>query len=324
MKLAVEMRFGSHLYGTATPASDLDLKAVYLPDAQDILLQRVRPVFAFSRPKAPGERNRPNDVDREIYSLQRYLDLLAEGHTVALDMLFAPDAMLTRPPHCAWREIQANADRLVSRRTGAFVRYCRQQADRYGLKGSRIAAVRAVLAVLAEAEGRLGTTAKLERIAGELAPLVDGVHVGLVEIDGPAGSIRHLAVSGRRLPLTGSIKNARAVVQRLFDAYGERTLAAERNEGVDWKALSHAVRVAQEALELFATGRIVFPLAGAAHLGRIKAGELPYAAVAEEIEMLVEKVERAAAQSHLPEEPDRTVIDAIVARAYRKRVVDAG
>ncbi len=41
MDLIVEMRFGSHLYGTATPQSDLDFKAVYLPAARDILLQRV-------------------------------------------------------------------------------------------------------------------------------------------------------------------------------------------------------------------------------------------------------------------------------------------
>jgi transposase len=33
MDLIVEMRFGSHLYGTATPQSDLDFKAVYLPAA---------------------------------------------------------------------------------------------------------------------------------------------------------------------------------------------------------------------------------------------------------------------------------------------------
>jgi predicted nucleotidyltransferase len=43
MELIVEMRFGSHLYGTATPESDLDFKGVYLPEARDILLQRVKP-----------------------------------------------------------------------------------------------------------------------------------------------------------------------------------------------------------------------------------------------------------------------------------------
>jgi predicted nucleotidyltransferase len=34
MKTVVRMRFGSHLYGTSTPESDLDFKSVFLPDAK--------------------------------------------------------------------------------------------------------------------------------------------------------------------------------------------------------------------------------------------------------------------------------------------------
>jgi predicted nucleotidyltransferase len=100
--VVVEIRFGSHLYGTDTPESDLDLKGVYLPEARDILLQRVTPSVAISRAKDDGERNRPGDVDREYYSLHRYLQLLAAGQTVAIDMLFAPDAAMTRSPSPAY------------------------------------------------------------------------------------------------------------------------------------------------------------------------------------------------------------------------------
>jgi hypothetical protein len=54
-------------------------------------------VRAF-RSKAPGDKNSAGDVDRELYSLQRYLELLAEGQTVALGMLFAPEAVMLREP----------------------------------------------------------------------------------------------------------------------------------------------------------------------------------------------------------------------------------
>jgi hypothetical protein len=43
-----------------------------------------------------GKRNRPEDVDRETYSMQRCLELLTHGQTVAIDMLFAPDSVVTR------------------------------------------------------------------------------------------------------------------------------------------------------------------------------------------------------------------------------------
>jgi predicted nucleotidyltransferase len=325
MDLIVEMRFGSHLYGTATPLSDLDLKAVYLPEPRDILLQRVRRAVSLSRDKNAGEKNLPGDVDREIYSLQRYLELLAEGQTVALDMLFAPDSAMLRSPSPLWREIQANTPRLVTRRASAFVRYCRQQANKYGIKGSRVAVARQALAILTTAEATYGAAAKLAEAEAEVTTFA-GVadHAALVDVPLPGDRlVRHSEVCGKRMPFTSSIKTAREIVQRLVEEYGQRALQAERSEGVDWKALSHAVRVGREALELFETGRISFPLPYASEILSIKRGERPYEAVAETIEGLLVSVEAAAATSSLPEEPDQGFIDDLVAHAYRGKVLEA-
>jgi hypothetical protein len=161
MDIIVEMRFGSHLYGTATAQSDLDYKAVYVPEARDILLQRVKNTITQSPEKQAGDRNAPGDIDREAHSLQRYLELLAEGQTMALDMLFAPAWAMTRPPAPLWTEIQENAARLVTRRASAFLRYCRQQANKYGIKGSRVSSARLALSALVMAEENYGTTARL-------------------------------------------------------------------------------------------------------------------------------------------------------------------
>lgn len=321
MDLIVEMRYGAHLYGTDTPGSDLDLKGVYLPEARDILLQRVKGSVSLGPAKEPGEKNAPGDVDREVYSLQRYLALLAEGQTVALDMLFAPETAMTMTPCPLWREIQARADRLVSRRASGFVRYCRQQANKYGLKGARVATARQALAILSAAEDRLGTTARLAEIAEEADALARLGHAALVDMPMPGDRVvRHLEVCGRRIPFTASLKTAREVLQRLVEEFGQRALQAERNEGIDWKALSHAVRVGREAIELFATGRITFPLSYADHIRRIKAGEIPYEAVESEIEGLLADVEAAAATSPLPEAPDQAMIEELVLLAYGRRV----
>ena len=326
MILIVEMRFGSHLYGTATPLSDLDYKGVYVPHGRDILLQRVKGAISQSRPKAPGEKNSAGDVDRELYSLQRYLELLAEGQTVALDMLFAPDAVILCEPRPEWRQIQANSNRLVTRRAASFVRYCRQQANKYGIKGSRVAAARAALAMLVSAEADHGPTARLSAVEEEVTTFASTTeHASLLDVEMPGGRlVRHLEVCGRKMAFTSSIKSAREVAHRLVGEYGERALQAERNEGIDWKALSHAVRVGREALELLRTGRITFPLPYASEILAIKRGERPYEAVGEEIERLLEAVEDAAVRSALRDEPDRDLIDDLVAEAYRTSVLEAG
>ena len=322
MDLIVKMRFGSHLYGTATPESDLDLKGVYLPEAHDILLQRVKATVTSNRVKAAGEKNEAGDVDSEFYSLQRYLDLLAEGQTVALDMLFAPDAVMTTSPSPWWREIQASGHQLISKRATSFVQYCRQQANKYGIKGSRVAAARKVLAMLTTAQKRLGNTGKLELIAAQLADLAaTTAHVALVDLPSPGDRpVRHLEVCDRKISFSASLKMGREIAERLVNEYGQRALQAERNEGVDWKALSHAVRIGREALELFQRGRITFPLPYADHILSIKRGLVPYKTVAMEIEQLLEDVEAAASASSLPEEPDQTLIEDLVTRAHMQKI----
>jgi ethanolamine utilization microcompartment shell protein EutL len=240
-------------------------------------------------------------------------------------MLFAPDWAMPRSPSPLWREIQANTPRLLTRRASAFVLYCRQQANKYGIKGSRAAVARQALAILIAAETTYGAAAKLAEAAAEVsafAAVAD--HTALLDVPLPGDQlVRHLEVCGKRMPFTSSIKNAREIVQRLVEEYGQRALQAARNEGIDWKALSHAVRVGREALELFETGRISFPLPYAAEILSIKRGERPYEAVAETIEGLLVSVEAAAATSSLPEQPDQDFIDDLVARAYRGKILEA-
>lgn len=319
MQTLVTMRFGSHLYGTDTPASDIDLKSVHLPDATSILLGRVKAVITDNTKADKSARNTAEDVDRESFTLQRFLGLVAEGQTVALDMLFAPEWALQGEPHPIWREIQANRHRLLTRRYAAFVGYCRTQANRYGIRGSRVAAARAATEFLASALEDHGSTAKL----GIVAPYVEEMtaemeHMELEDRPQQHGqTIRHWSVCNKMMPYTASIKSAHETMAKLVAEYGHRALAAERNEGVDWKAVSHAVRIATQAIELLQTGNVVFPRPDAERLKAIKSGAVAYREVAEEIDALLPAVVAAAEASTLPEKADAEWIDALVLAAHR-------
>lgn len=322
MELIVQIKFGSHLYGTSTSQSDLDIKGVYLPSARDILLQQVQPMVSEGRPKEHGEKNTADDIDREAYSLQRYLELLAQGQTVALDMLFAPDWAMIEPPDQAWRDVQAFAPKIMTRGATAFVKYCRQQANKYGIKGSRVAAARIALGVLERAEGKYGSQEKLEVAYNDLKQAVaKNEFLQFNEGKQPNGGlIKYFEVCGKKTMLKASIKTARELSQKIVDEYGQRALAAERNEGVDWKALSHAVRVGHQAIELFDKGHITFPRPEARHLLAIKQGKVEYRQVAEEIEQILLDVETAAEKSNFPDTFDGTMIDDFVIKHYAKQV----
>ena len=162
------MVFGSHLYGTATPASDQDFKGVVISDLAEILLQRVDKSLHDSTKTRDG-KNRPEDIDRERYSLQYFVELACAGETVALDMLHAPRAMVLEA-HDIWWDLVAKRGLFYTKSLKAFVGYARKQAAKYGVKGSRISAVQLALQVLAV----VPPVTKIETIWGHLP---EGEHI---------------------------------------------------------------------------------------------------------------------------------------------------
>jgi predicted nucleotidyltransferase len=137
----VRMQFGSHVYGTNVPTSDLDFKAVHVPAAEDILLQRAKPAISVSTKEDSTQKNVAGDTDSESFALQKYLAMLLEGQTVALTMLFVPNRWIIEQSS-EWAGIREQKDRWLHRGVSAFAGYCRQQANKYGIKGSRVAATR--------------------------------------------------------------------------------------------------------------------------------------------------------------------------------------
>lgn len=326
----LEMKFGSHLYGTSTPESDTDLKGIYLPEGRDIILQTYKPVISHSRAKAECERNTKDDTDLEVFSLDRYLDLLMEGQTVALDMLFAPKDMWTGSlPEGDYimRTIYENRTRLITKNIMAFVGYAKQQAAKYGIKGSRMDALQRTVAALQDME----PNKRLGEYENRIFDLVDECEsfvslektplVALVTIADPDGQLRtYLEVCNRKIAFSATVKVALHCFGNILAEYGSRAKKAHLDGGIDWKALSHAVRVNSEAQELLETHQITFPRPDRELLLMIKLGLVPYETVAEEIEQGLADLYEVHKESTLPEKADKQWADDFIYEIYRRRV----
>ena len=103
MNIIVKAVAGSHLFGTNTPTSDTDYKGVYMPSKEDILLGRAKSSLNLSTNQT-NEKNSSEDEDVEFYSLQKFMKMLDEGQTVALELLWTPDDMIIEESSL-WREI---------------------------------------------------------------------------------------------------------------------------------------------------------------------------------------------------------------------------
>jgi len=310
MKIVVKMYFGFRLYGTATPESDTDVKGVFLPSLEQVLLNRVPRTFSTATKANPHDKNAPEDVDTDLYSLHYFIDLACAGETVALDMLHAPPGMLLQSSDL-WDEIVGSREKFYTRNLKAFIGYARRQAAKYGVKGSRLASAKAVLAFLEE----LDPSAPLSTVWDRL-PLPEHVH----HLGPNPNGIREYQVCGKKFQETSKIEYILPTLRKFCHSYGDRARQAERNEGIDWKAVSHAIRAALQVKQILEEGTLTFPLREAAYLRAVKKGELHYQnEVAPRLDELMEEVEKLSAESSLPLKPDRRFWDDFILRTLLRR-----
>ena len=334
MTTLVKMQFGSHVYGTNTPTSDHDYKSIIIPSSRDILLQTT-PKVTKQGTKIGTGKNTKDDIDHEIFALHYWFKLLTEGQTLCYDMLFTPDKYFVDPSgteYPIWNVIQRNRDKLVNSQISAFAGYCQSQAAKYSLKGSNLAAYRNAVEFFKSKPSRM----KLEHMRDQI---VDGLTnqavldaqynakteplIKFVQIEHKVRGVmeEYLQVGPKtKVPMTAHAGLAVEIFQQQFDKYGERAKQAETNDGVDWKALMHAVRVCQEAKELLLSGHITFPRPEADLLLAIRKGQKHYKEVAEIIVNGLDELKAAQQITRLPEKPDQKWIDDFICQIYEMQI----
>jgi len=290
----VKIKFGSHLYGTNTPDSDLDYKGVFMPSEREILLGNIPESLTFNTKTGSG-KNTSKDKDEEYYSLHYFLKLAREGETVALDMLHAPYEFcefFSVEGERIWTILALNKHNLYTKNLKAFLGYCKKQASKYGVKGSRLADAENVFNFLHNENINV-------KIKDVWDSLPEGENIRKTVDD---KGIRIYEVCGRKIQETVYVSYACEIVKKFYDSYGERAKLAKENKNIDWKAVSHAIRVAYEMKEIYEHGTITFPLKEAVLLRCVKTGLLDYTTeVAPLLERLVDEVEELSSNSHYPE-----------------------
>jgi hypothetical protein len=186
-----------------------------------------------------------------------------------------------------------------------------------------VAASRAVLTWAEQMVDAHGTQGKLRAHWPEVEELAARCleHVAIVEGTHTDNQpVRFLEVCNRKVQEHATFKEAYAISKRVFDEYGHRALLAETNQGVDWKACMHAVRVSCEAQELLMHHTITYPRPEADQLLAIRKGELPYKDVADMLENGLDRLEECAKASALPERGDQAGAEALVLKTYRAAI----
>jgi hypothetical protein len=296
MELLVKTIAGSHLFGTNTDKSDHDYRGIYLQTKEQIILGEYPDSIDLSTNKS-NTKNTKDDIDTVLYSPKKFLNLLKKGETLALETLFTPPELIIEQ-HPLWNTIVSYTDGLLHKNVKSFIGYARQQGNRYGIRGSRMGTVLKVLQFLEKQNQHL--------LVEEIIP--DFITEGLSTLDFVKiyPELQQLDICGKKLQFKTKLQYITPVIRNIYEQFGERTRQAMKNEGIDWKALSHAVRVCIQGIELFQTGNITLPL----HYSNrdvcldIKQGKYTFQEVSEMLDTSLENLELAAKESTLPEQPN--------------------
>lgn len=295
MKIIVEMRYGSHLYGTNTDDSDLDFKGIFMPSKREIFLNKI-PKSITMNTNNTNVKNSSDDIDKEFYSLHYFIKLALSGETVSIDMLHANEENILTTSD-VWKSLVSNREKFYTRKLKSFAGYARKQAMKFSDKGKYLSSVKEVLSFLSKCD----ETIRLKDIWNTL-PVFDNIVVKLKPDS--HSKLCEYSVCGRRFQETSRIGYVIDALRKVESGYGNRARKAEEAGGIDYKALSHALRAVYQMKSILEIGTIVFPLKEADFLRAVKLGEIPYETILDNLDVGMLLVEELMKKSSLPEKPD--------------------
>lgn len=307
----VTMKFGSHLYGLNTPKSDTDYAGIFLPTPREILLHNYPKTLRYNSNPA-NTKNTQDDVDETMYALPYFIELALKGETIAIDMLHCEKPIMS---NFIWNDLRANRTKFYSKDMKAFIGYVKRQAAKYGIKGSRINDIKATLKILRKYY-LVDPNIKVFSVIPEIKAS-NFEHVTIENQTEPDFKT-FIVINGKKYQDTVGAEHLIGVLEKVLHNYGARAKLAANNEGIDWKAVSHALRAGYQCRDIFQKGDFKYPLEETDFLLKVKQGELNFLDNVQPIlEDLVKEVETLADTSDLPEKADKDFWDSWLITTYR-------
>jgi hypothetical protein len=315
--------YGSHLYGTNTATSDFDYKVIVLPSIDDLLLGhrlqvRKRKFDADGNSISEEVPMPPGGWEEEIIPVQKFVNDFMTGQAYAVEIAFAQgmkDRLEMGFSETAFTGLcHLLCTVFVHRNVSGMVGFAIKQTFDYVRRGERYNNAVQTIASIEELEQAFKTTGLAVRLCTQLAAVQAMKHEPGTVMDRIAAMtglelgtstnqntvMRTLKLNGREYLETTTLENFKTAVVKLRDQYGERSTKAASTD-VDWKSLSHAVRVYEQVIELLRTKKITFPRENADELRRIKSGKVALEEVTTKLRILDDLVTWELQLTELPE-----------------------
>lgn len=310
---------GSKLYGTDNPNSDTDYKGIFIPNKLDVLLKRDISHIDKSSNKT-NIKNSKDDVDISLHSIHTFLNLLKKSETGAVDLLFSmwSEETIVFQNCDIINHIKSFYKKILNKNMKSFIGYALGQTKKFGIKGARYNELDNFVKFIKTIDS------SNEPILGEYFELFEDEifrsnykYIKFIDAPGPRGAgdykdIKYISVLGKMFEGRVTFEYFLERVLKLYNQFGNRTkTVAETTEKVDFKSLSHALRVALEVEELLETGFINFPLKDREYIKDVKSGKVSPEVAIQKVEDVLQNVDEILLVTEMREESDQETLDEI-------------
>jgi hypothetical protein len=309
-EIIISITYGSRLYGTETPESDYDFKSITLPSYKNTLLAKPLKVTRYKYDEAgnviaEGVPVPARGYEAEHTPIQKFIKDYLSGQAYAVEIAYAvmqgyhyTNSAINFQSLCA-----SLVYKFQHQNVQGMVGFAVKQTFDYVRRGERLNAAKALLSALDKIIADEKECTRLDSImstgstvlyylAGSCS-LPTGITVNASK------ELQTIEINGRSYAESTALPHFKAAVEKLILQYGERSTAASETD-VDWKSLSHAVRVYEQVIELLNTSWITFPRPNAEQLLRFKQGKVSLEAVKFHLRTLDDEVQRLLAITELP------------------------
>lgn len=326
------MKYGSHLYGTNTPESDQDFKGIYLPSIDDILLKREQSHYSENTSNYK-QKNNKDDIDMTHFSLSYFIDLACKGESVAIDMLHAPENMLTysNPEYkYIWDFLVKNRSKFYTYKMKSYLGYIKNQAYKYSEKGNKLEFLEKLQKSVAKGIKDLKLKVdpqnpkKFKVKLLEKYLLIEPNYSSFETVENESTGVQHFyQILNRKVEMQAPYMQLVLLINTLIKNYGERAKLAKDNKGVDWKAIHHALRCAYQLKAIYKDGVFEHPLPEKNFLKEVKLGLHPYVQIIQLLDQLcndIQELSKIAKKNGLREKVDRKFFDDFLLDVYHKEI----
>lgn len=308
--------FGSKLHGTDTPESDTDLKSIFLPELKP-LLRGVRVKNTVNTTGDKAGKNTSSDEDHEYIPLQVFAQDFVKGQTYAVEMAFVIGRFENEHTEMN-EEFKDMLLQFVDELTGAFLTsnissmmgYALGQASKYGIKGTRLNAMRDFHAVVEKhaLESLVGTKLRDNDEFLSEVEKTSGKYMFLTTYEGPKTNQGEQAIDPaisileKIMPLDITFTDALSRTSAMVKKFGHRAEKAAEFNGHDWKAIAHALRITMQAHDVLTTGELSFPFEGdrLEYIRDTKQGLKEWDEVSQTLKVWLDAIDEAKDVTELP------------------------